>query len=517
MIGAKTFFHRQARAARASSTPLVAIETADQEALIASLQGLFNGKSKVPYWQWDFVRGLCGGNDMGNAALEDAGVTDDNRIARTSNPSDCLMFLASNRDDGTPVVPERCVIFFRNGHRYMDIAVAGGSTSTVIIQAIQNLRDILKNIPAMLIMTGVAFTIPAELSNDILLLDEPLPDEQDLTRVAEGVWEAFSRQVEGARPPESMKAVAGALTGLSAFAAEQAVSMALDIPAKTIDVAALWQRKCKMVSQTRGLTMTLDGPTFDDIGGLDQIKSILRQLQSGPEPFRVVAWVDEIEKVMGGAKSDTSGVAQDASAQFLTQMQENEWVGFIGCGFPGSGKSLLAKSTAKEFGIPLVTVDLNATRDSLVGNSEKYIRAMMKVLRAVGGKDVFFIATCNNLDVLSPELRRRFTEGIYFFDMPTDAEKAPIWDMYKKKYGLTNQPNPPDYGWVGANIQTCCRSAYRRGISLAEAAQGIIPVITSDPNYVRSLRAAADGKWLSVNHPGAYQIPKEPEKKGRRF
>ncbi len=47
---------------------------------------------------------------------------------------------------------------------------------------------------------------------------------------------------------------------------------------------------------------------------------------------------------------------------------------------------------------------------------------------------MLFIATSNSIASLPPELRRRFTLGTFFFDLPTAEERETIWRIYLKKY-----------------------------------------------------------------------------------
>src|SRR5437764_8821505 len=93
-------------------------------------------------------------------------------------------------------------------------------------------------------------------------------------------------------------------------------------------------------------------------------------------------------------------------------------------------------------------------------------------------KRMLFIATCNSISSLRPELRRRFTLGTFFFDLPTAEERDAIWRIYLKKFGV-NGELPDDEGWTGAEIKECCRKAARLRISLHESASYIVPMSRS--------------------------------------
>jgi SpoVK/Ycf46/Vps4 family AAA+-type ATPase len=117
---------------------------------------------------------------------------------------------------------------------------------------------------------------------------------------------------------------------------------------------------------------------------------------------------------------------------------------------------------------------------------------------------MLFIATCNSIASLPPELRRRFTLGTFFFDLPSDEERETIWGIYLKKYNVSGEL-PNDEGWTGAEIKECCRKAHRLGITLMQASRYIVPVSRSAAEQIKALRQMASGKFISASTPGVYQ------------
>jgi len=87
-------------------------------------------------------------------------------------------------------------------------------------------------------------------------------------------------------------------------------------------------------------------------------------------------------------------------------------------------------------------LDFGAMEGSLVGESEGMIRHAIAVIKAVGQGHAYFIATSNNASVMRPEVQRRFTDGMFFFDVPSDEERKACWAFYMKKYELKRQPMP---------------------------------------------------------------------------
>ena len=54
-----------------------------------------------------------------------------------------------------------------------------------------------------------------------------------------------------------------------------------------------------------------------------------------------------------------------------------------------------------------------------MGASTERLRTALQIIDAVSQGRMLFIATCNSIASLPPELRRRFTLGTFFFDLPT--------------------------------------------------------------------------------------------------
>ena len=174
-------------------------------------------------------------------------------------------------------------------------------------------------------------------------------------------------------------------------------------------------------------------------------------------------------------------------------------------GPPGAAKSAVGKAAGNTAGVPTIAFDLAAMQDSLVGASGERLRAALQVVDAVSQGRSLWIATCNSIVSLSPELRRRFTLGTFFFDLPSPEERAAIWKIYVAKYGVSGEL-PDDDGWTGAEIKECCRKAYRLKLTLKESAEYLVPVSRSAADQIKALRQQASGKFISASYPGVYQF-----------
>jgi len=350
---------------------------------------------------------------------------------------------------------EDAALFFSNAHRFF--------SDPVVVQAIWNLRDAFKaNGRTLIMLTTPGATLPPELVQDVLVLDEPLPSAVDLQCI---IQETFSSADLAEPDPVLLSKATDALLGLAAFPAEQTLAMSLTRAGLNPDV--LWERKRQVIEQTPGMRVWRGGESFDQVGGYSNIKSFLKALLTSEESPRVVVFVDEIEKAFAGTGTDLSGVKTEMTGTILTWMQDREADGLLLLGPPGAAKSAVAKAIGNSAGIPTISFDLAAMQNSLVGASAERLRMALQIVDAVSQGRSLWIGTCNSVASLPPELRRRFTLGTFFFDLPTAEERDAIWRIYLQRYGVTGEL-PDDEGWTGAEIKECCRKAARLRISLRE-------------------------------------------------
>jgi hypothetical protein len=479
------------KSARSSGVPLIAITTQDQPATITAVSEGLDGKdAESARIQWDCINGLRPINEAGRKAITALG--DEAKPELASRAVYALKALLK--------LPPKSIIFFLNGHADLG--------QPPVVQGIQNLREVFKEDRRTLILLGPAFAdMRQELQADIVVLDEANPTDEQLAALITDLHDGASKTLDKAKLPSMVDA----LRGLPAlFTAEQVTAMSFRKDGLSMD--ALWERKEGAINQTQGLTISRGGKvTFKDLAGMDSIMDFLRRYQKGPRPFRVVLFMDEIEKMMagaGGEATDSSGVSSDQLGVCLKTMENNRWPGIIGLGVPGSGKTALAEAISGEFGIPKIEMDLGAMKGKYVGDSEGAIRQAFRVVEGIGGQDVLVFATCNMLKKLPPEFRRRFWLGNWYFDVPSVEEQEPIKRIYETKLGLNPKVHgewPDTSSWTGAEIRNCAELAVRLASPLSKAGAFIVPVATAAPESIDALRDVADGKFLSVSYPGPWQ------------
>lgn len=500
------------RAARRVSTPLVCIKTSDPAATMATIIESFNGSAPA-ILAWDIARGIHWKNEEGMKAVwvdllqkpetevlpeseTDKAQLAENIGQQTQNPFEAVMIALR--------LPAKALLFMANIQRALP-------DNPAVSQALWNLRDVFKLNRRTLVMTCPDVTFPAELGQDVLILDEPLPNPIELARIVKSQYIAAGLvgKTKGKGEPvpsiseEDLTKAVDALSGLAAFPAEQATAMSLNKDG--LDLGQLWARTNTMLDSTPGLSINRSKSTFSDLGGLSAIKEFLGRLCTGRKRPRLFVRLEEIEKMFAGTAGDNTGVSQEYLGSILTYMQDRNATGLIAVGIPGAGKSEIGNATGNTYGIRTINCDLGAMKSSLLGESKSRLDAALRIISAVSGDEVFFIATCNALTNIPPELKRRFRMGIWCFDLPTAEERAPIWDLYLKKYEIQEQKRPNDEGWTGAEIRTCCENAWMLNCSLIESSQFVVPVSRSSPETVRKLREQASGRFLSASYPGTYQ------------
>jgi hypothetical protein len=486
-------FTQQFKAARAVSTPLICVRTSDPASTIRNLSvaaaelATETKASEPAVLTWDVGRGLRGFNEAGKREL--GRLLGQTPADATKAPPNFLRLIENAAED--------TLIFMANAHRFWP--------DVNIMQLLWNLRDVFKQKGQTLVpMSTMGAVLPAELQQDVLVLDEPLPSPEQLAEIIKDTFKAA--KAKEPKPATVTKAVE-ATVGLSAFTAEQQSAMSLGVDG--LNLSDLWERKRQVIEQVRGLSVWRGGERFKDLGGLDNAKTYFSRLCNGPEGYDGIVFTDEIEKVFAGFGTDSSGTTTKSVGAVLTYMEDKKVAGSLFLGPPGSGKSALAKAIGNEAGIPTVSADWAAMETSLVGATGENVRAALAIITAMFRKPLF-IATCNSWGALPPELRRRYWLPTFFFDILTATERTLVWPIHMKDNGIKEQELPDDKDWTGAEIRNCCRNARQLECSLKEAASYVVPVAISAAEQIQKLRSEATGKFISAAAPGFYRFEAGP-------
>lgn len=489
------------KSARRCGVPLVAIATSDQRAVLSTIVESIN--SGCPIIKYDCVTGLSEANKYGRKEI--INVVGENDPSLFTDPVTVLQAVCERTSENTITV-------LIGADRYIsDVRTQ---------QAIANCRDPFKtNSRTLIMLSSGILTLPADLSDDTLQIDDQPPNDSQREEITKAVF-----QDAGLEEPskELLKVVIDATRSQSAYNVEQ--SVALSLSKNGLNQEVLWDRWRQSINATPGLTVDRSGTTIDDIGGLINFKSFCRKIMSGKNPPSAIIRIEEIEKAMGGSgygggPGDTSNVTQSLLQYLLTWMQEENATGLIAVGPAGGGKSLSSVAMGSVGNVPTITLDFGAIKNSLVGDSEKNMRRALATIKALAGSKTFWIGTCNSLFSLPPELRRRFQYGIWYFDLLSKDEREAVWKIWLRKYPGVPDVRPDDDGWTGAEIRTAVQTAYNLDCTPKEAANWIVPVSRMAAETIEGLRKQAHNRYLSANYPGVYQYitKKETTTKTRKL
>lgn len=487
-------------AAREISTPAVAVRTFDPASSIQSITKSLGPElaELTPLISWDAIHGLKGLNDSGVEALSKIATDADVELAATVDLPIALGTLEFAGED--------IIAFIHNPHLVWE-------TDKKVIQAMWNLRDTYKANGNMLVdLIGVGVELPAELQQDTLILEEPLPTREELAKIVVDTFgnaavKADYAACKSGATPQVIKNATDALIGLPQFPADQATAMCLDKVKGILDIDTLWTRKRDIVSANPGLSYHNGTETLKDMYGCNSVRKFGIKFMNGKFSPTLILRQDEIEKQFAGNGTDSSGTKGNLLGEWLTWVNDRRVMCSLFLGVPGSSKSHSAYCMGGEFGRPVINYSIPGMEHEHVGMSAKHQRTAHKVLDAISDGRIWLIATANSLNGLPAELISRFqVGGIFFFDAPDDDEKIGILKLKIAAYGLDASQEFPDMtNWTGRDIDNCARKADTLDVSLVEASEYIVPLLTSHKEQMDALRQSANGRYLSASKPGVYE------------
>jgi hypothetical protein len=486
---------------------------------------------KEVIYTWDCVSGL-----EISAASVDVKEADDLFKKLEVNPSrldlqDPLVALkvvanvANEWKDGNPKGYGAAFVFF-TGDRVLS---EKAEDHLKIMQLMMNMRDDLSDARVMGVFVGIEFNVPPELKEHVKLIQAPMPSREEINSLIDAAYGSYQEGYDSRKgepkyelTEDDRLAFTEAVKGVSSFQVNQNLFLAMDNAG--IHVERLRENTIQTINKTKGLSVVkpkING--FSGLGGLYSLKEYMTALMNGRLRPKTLLFVDEIEKAVSGSGgsggSDTSGVSGNMLGTVLTEMVETRALGLLTTGVYGCGKSAFAEAFGVEAGAITIHLDLAGMKDSLVGSSEANLRQALKVIRAIGDDEggILWIATCNRIEHLAPELKSRFNLGTYFFDLPKQEERAVIWDIHLRKYfpeQYAQSSEPFDHGalgfddtdWSGREIEACCRLAWLMNCDLATAAKRVTPVAMTARDEIQSLRREAENTFLDATFEGLYQM-----------
>ena len=404
---------------------------------------------KVNYYQWDCVYGLV-------QILPDK---TEKRIERMQNPLEALAYILNSKKSGEKNI---FVLDDINNHIERD----------EVKLMFRKIAEATNNNTHAIILSSI-YRLPAELEKYITVLQIPLPKRNELGEVLDIVAKQSKVELKTNLRNRLIDAALG-MTSMEADLAYCLASVKDGFDDKSPFTVS--SEKEQIIRKSGILDYFPKNESLKDVGGMDNLKEWLNKRQ----------------------------LAYDKEAR---DWGLKEPKGLLLLGVPGCGKSLIAKSIASSWNMPLLRLDVGKVFQGIVGSSEDNIRKAIATAEAVapcvlwideiekglsgvqssGATDggvtsrifstiltwmqektapVFVVATANNINQIPPELLRkgRFDE-IFFVDLPSQKEKENIFSIHLQK----NRQNVSSFaldilaqkaeGFNGAEIEECVKEA----------------------------------------------------------
>jgi SpoVK/Ycf46/Vps4 family AAA+-type ATPase len=397
--------------------PLIYLVTSEEDRAEQTIAAIAQNKPQRRVFIWTVTHGIVEYGQPRN-------ITQHNTVS----PEAAIEWVTRQREPG--------LFVFKDLHPFVD--------SPAVTRWLRDAIAGFKGTQKTIIMMSPVQQIPIELEKEVAMLDFAMPDMAELNNVLSQQLE----QVRGRRiTTDSREKLLKAALGLTRDEAEKVYRKAYVTAGRLTEeeVDVVLSEKKQLIRRNGILEYIEEDETIDSIGGLDELKHWLRQR--------------------------SNAFTERAREYGLPQPK-----GMLILGVPGCGKSLIAKTTSRLWGLPLLRLDMGRVYDgSMVGRSEANLRNALKTAESIspailfideldkafagsagsadsdGGTSsrifgsfltwmqektspVFVMATANRVERLPGEFLRkgRFDE-IFFVDLPTTEERKEIFKIHLAK------------------------------------------------------------------------------------
>jgi SpoVK/Ycf46/Vps4 family AAA+-type ATPase len=475
-----------------SRYPLLMAEERDEQRFLSLVREAASALD-LPVWTWSLIRGLA--HDGEDPQYQ------------TREPLKALAFVAHLDVPGVFV--------------FLDVEPA--LSDPTVVRQIKEIAERARPGQTLVLATTNSDG-PAELSGLALPWRLQPPSSKELEEVVRRtIDELGARNLAVRLDTAGRRALVDAVRGLPVSQAGRLIQQAAlkDGTLDGSDVAFLRAAKADLLDSGHALEVVPTGATLDSVGGMDRLKEWLRLRGKALDP---------------------------AAAGFGLEAPR----GILLTGVPGCGKSLVAKTVAGTWGLPLVLLDPARLYSKYLGQSEHRLAEALRAAEAMapavvwideiekgfssGGEGdggasqrlfgtflrwmqdrppgVFVVATANDVAALPPEFLRkgRFDE-IFFVDLPRLEQRREIFRLHLAK----RHRNPATFdlqsltaaseGFSGAEIEAAVVGALYRAYGagcelttqeiLAEI-RSTLPLSRTRTEEISHLRAWAAQRTIPV-------------------
>ena len=399
--------------------PLIYLVTSEEERAERAIALIATHKPEKRIFVWTLTRGII---EYGEGSPQHG----------TIPPQQAFEFAIRHKDPA--------IFVFKDLHPFLQ----DGTGSAEVVRWIRDAIAAFKGTKKTIILMSPFQQIPIELEKEVAVLDFALPSMAELeTVLAQQLIAMPGKNLETDIREKLVKAALGLTKDEAEKVYRKASVTANRLTGEEVEI--ILSEKKQLIRRNGILEYIEDDGTLASVGGLEELKHWLTQR--------------------------SNAFTERARDYGLPQPK-----GMLILGVPGCGKSLIAKTTARLWGLPLLRLDMGRVYDgSTVGKSEANLRAALKTAesispailfideldKAFGGaggsadsdggtssrifgsfltwmqektSPVFVMATANRVERLPSEFLRkgRFDE-IFFVDLPTSEERQDIFRIHLMK------------------------------------------------------------------------------------
>ncbi len=423
--------------------PLIYLVTSEEERAEQTIAEIAQAKPLRRVFLWTVTHGIVEYGQPRN-------VTQHNTVS----PEAAIEWVMRQKEPG--------IFVFKDLHPFID----SPAVNRWLRDAVASFKGTQKTI---LLMSPVQ-TVPIELEKEVAVIDFAMPSMGELNQVLTQQLDLNkTRRITTETREKLLKAALGLTRDEAEKVYRKAQVTAGRLTEEEVDIVL--SEKKQLIRRNGILEYIEEDETIDSVGGLEELKRWLKQ------------------------RSDA--FTERAREYGLPQPK-----GMLILGVPGCGKSLIAKTTSRLWGLPLLRLDMGRVYDgSMVGRSEANLRNALKTAESIspailfidemdkafagstgsadsdGGTSsrifgsfltwmqektspVFVMATANRVERLPGEFLRkgRFDE-LFFVDLPNAEERQDIFRIHLSKrrreierFDLDQLANVCD-GFSGAEIE----------------------------------------------------------------